>query len=35
MIKPNSLVGEPRLRKIRELDEGHTGVNEKEEANVA
>lgn len=26
MLKPNSLVGELRLRKIGKLDEGHTGM---------
>lgn len=35
MLKPDSLVSELRLRKIKQLDEGPTGMNEKEEANVA
>lgn len=35
MVKPKSLVGELKLGKIRKLDEGHTAMDEREEAHVA
>lgn len=35
MLRPNSLLVQQRLRKVRRLDEGQTGTSEKEQADIA